>query len=91
MKAMHIPGLKVTPTGIFVLTEAIRRGPVHVTELNRVCFGELRRIHSHLYPLEHAGYVTWSRERVKGASGVVEITGKGRELLGALERIAEGV
>lgn len=88
LRAMHTPGLSVRPTGIFVLAEAVRRGPIRVNDLNRACFGERRLVHSHLYPLEEAGYVTWERDRTAGLSGIVRVTAKGVELLGALASIA---
>jgi DNA-binding MarR family transcriptional regulator len=90
LRAMHLPGIGVSAGAIHVLAEAARRTAVHVTDLDRRLFEGRRRVYSYLYQLEHAGYVTWDRERVGSASGVIAVTGRGRELLRALARVVEG-
>jgi len=90
LRAMHTPGLKINPTGIFVLAQVAKRGPIHTTDLNWQCFGERRLVHNHLYQLEDAGYIVWSRQRIRGAAGIVEVTAKGLELMTALGRVMEG-
>ncbi|MDB6133319.1 MAG: hypothetical protein JWM59_1562 [Verrucomicrobiales bacterium] len=90
LRAMHLPQVGVSAGSIHVLAEAARRTVVHVTDLDRRLFQGRRRVYSYLYQLEHAGYVTWDRERDGKASGVIAVTERGRELLRALARVVEG-
>lgn len=93
LRAMHTPGVKVSPTAIFALAEVARREarqePCPTSALVQALFrGRRQNVRCLILPLERAGYVEWTRSHGRSRSNL-RTTPTGRELLRALAGAVE--